>query len=313
MVPVVADANVLIRDVCANLRRPNVTALLGQAELGLIRVLVSARVASEVPSRMPRVAKEDTTLALELWRQRYLPLIRVVELDEAEPESAAIAEMLARVADDDPDDVPTAHLALLCAPCLVVTADRDLLDHGFGAPQWLDGVRASGDISAIDRSLWLTMQLSGVVVEQAARLTLAAGRLLGRSPLALGAALAAAFVAATDGRPLVAAASAATKARGARAIASASDLALALSARRAAGMVALADHVLPPLADPPLAARLASRLGRAPHPVPVATVASAEPTIAQSALRQALRRHPAFVSVHGRGWQLGSTDHRAAT
>ena len=93
-IPVVADANVLMKDVCANLRRSRATALLGLLREGRIRLSITDRVAHEVPTRMHRVAGKGLDRALWLWNERYLPLARVVTLSEVEvePEISALLD-----------------------------------------------------------------------------------------------------------------------------------------------------------------------------------------------------------------------------
>lgn len=303
VIPAIVDANVLIRDVCANLRRSRVTALLGQAEADLLRLLITDRVAEEVPTRLHRLARERTEEAKALWCERYLPRTRVVAIAD-HPPAERLAGLLAGVASDDEDDVPTAHLALLCAPCVVLTSDDDLLAHGFGAPEWLTGLRASGELSAIDSGLWISARLTELGVEGIGRGIIALGRVLARNPLALGGVLGAALFAATEGRPALTSASARARQRLLSAVLTMAGHLQALDRKRTQLTTLLAPHMLAELREPPLDAQIAGHLARAPAPVPLATLAEGLGGD-RSEVQQALRNNPAFVVVPGHGWQLG--------
>ena len=51
---------------------------------------------------------------------------------------------------DDADDLPTAALALLVAPAVVLSDDHDLVDHGFaGQTAW---TQAAGDVLIVARA-----------------------------------------------------------------------------------------------------------------------------------------------------------------
>jgi hypothetical protein len=303
VVPVVADANVLIRDVCANLRRPAVTALLGQLEAGMVRVLITPRVAHEVETRMVRVARDQLRPALDLWHTRYRPQVRVVDPDIDEETAACFAPLLARVRDTD--DAPTAQLALLCAPCLVVTSDNHLLRAGFGAPEWLQGLRASGELSDLDRSLWMSAQLTGAVLQESVRGLAAAARALTASPWVLGLVLGVAFFAVTEGRPTLVRARRAVGGRTGDAALGLARFAEALAQQRALRQQLLGPHLLPPLHAPPPVTRLVARLASAPQPLPLAVLASELPELPVSHVRVLLQTTPGFCVARGRGWQLG--------
>ena len=305
VIPAILDANIVIRDVCANLRRSQVTALLGQAEAGMLRLLITDRVAEEIPARLHRLARERTAEAQTLWRERYLPQVRVVTIAD-HPLPERFAGLVARVADDDEDDVPTAHLALLCAPCVVLTADHDVLAHGFGAPEWLAGLRASGELTVIDSTLWTTARLTELAVEGLGRGFIALGRMLSRNPLALGGVLGVALFAATDGRPAVANASGTARRRLTSAVIHIAGQLQKLDHKRTHLSSRLAPHVLAALKEPTLEAQIAGRLARAPVSLPLARLAEeldADPLQVQ----QVLRDHPACVLVAGGVWQLGCT------
>jgi len=313
IVPAVVDANVLISDVWATLRRPAPTALIGQAEARMLRLLITPQVAHEVETRMHRVADERTDEALELWHARYLPVIRIV--DPGHPGAShvdaigdpSIAALVGRVAARDADDAPTAHLALLCAPCLVLTKDADLLDEGFGSPEWLTGVRSSGELADLDKTVWFAMNVSFVAGEELSRRAIAVARAVALSPMAISVAIAAATLVLALRHTWVRSCPGTARARAMAAIDLAVEVADYVAARRAALQDALAPHVVAPTRERSDVARVAARLAIAPSPEPLAQIAAAVPDAHPDRVRELLRSEPAFSVVRGRGWQLGTT------
>jgi hypothetical protein len=319
--PVIADANVLIRDVLANLRRPKDTALLGLAEAGYARLLGTETVASEVDEHLARVAgKARATAAFQLWRSRYLPVIRWV----AEPGtlllgSPAAEARVAGVAARDIDDVPTAQLGLLCAPALLVTADRDLLDHGFGATEFVAALVATGQLSQLDGSLLIGLRLTGISVESAGRAVVAAGRFLARSEWMWGAALGTVAYVVAHQRSVLRERGREVQAAGRKVGKGVAEVLTVFFEQRQAHINALADCLVEPLADPTIGSTLCRELARTPAPVPAAalhrrvgaTLGSLD--VDERAVRATLRGSEAFVLVQGQGWQLGETRSVAST
>lgn len=311
LIPAVVDANVLISDVCSVLRRRRATALIGQAATKMVRLLCTPRVVSEVETRMHRQARGQTADALALWRTRYVPHVRAV--DPGEPEDDRIVAALAPVMANDADDVPTAHLAVLCAPCLVLTKDRDLVDAGFGAPEWLTGLRSSGEVATMDAGIQALTYMSAGAVAGTGWVAWQAARAVARSPVLTGAALALALAALTDGRPVLARQVTALRARTSglldTVVAGGEDVAL----RRSNLLATLMPYVLQPLHDPPTYTRVAAHLARAEQPVPAAALADALGGLPLDGLRGILRAGAAFTLAPGRGWQLGATAPRTSS
>lgn len=278
--------------------------MLGLAEEGYIRLVVTDRVAREVPTRMKRLLKARTSEGLEVWRDRYLPLIDVVSVDRHPPE-AELAPRVAPVAEADPDDAPTAYLALLCAPCAVLTKDKHLVRHGFGSRQWLTGLQANGRLGEFDRmvhngadSMARLLGVAGIGGFYGARRVVA-------SPILAGFAIAATFFLLTDGRRIAERGWGRARSGLSRAAEGVGQGVLRLETQRAELLEVLAPYVVQPVPDPPLVCRLAARLARSPEPLSIEALARAERESAAT-VRTALRAHPAFVVSPGRGWRLGA-------
>jgi hypothetical protein len=308
-IPVVADANVLIKDVCANLRRSAPTALFGLLVSGRIRLLITDRVAHEVPTRMHRVARRSVDRALWLWNERYLPLIRVVAVSDVAPESE-IDVLLGGVRAQDLDDLPTAYLGLLCAPCAVITEDRDLLDHGFGAPEWVSALRASGKLGDLDQVLFYGANATSALIEGSAVGLFRLARRMAGSPVAAGFVLALVLFGLTDGRPHASAQIERSKPTAARILDGLGRFVEGVAAQRGALLSELGPCTLAPLSARPLAARLAARLATSADPLSIAELARLEGH-EEDEVRALLRAHPAFEVVRGRGWQIGCVENVA--
>jgi predicted nucleic acid-binding protein len=126
--PLVADANVLNRDVIRAARTGKRTILLNAANSGLLRLFVADHVLAEVvehAGRMAQRAKVSTGAYLECWQKQYLPLLRLVEVRDGLLGAAeqARVDLLAAgpAAMRDPDDVPTAVLTLQLGAVLLST------------------------------------------------------------------------------------------------------------------------------------------------------------------------------------------------
>lgn len=304
LIPVVADANILIKDVCANLRRSRTTALLGLLLEGRIRVLITDRVAHEVPTRMGRVARENVDDALAVWNDTYLPLVRVVQVSELEAEPE-LAPLLEGVRAEDPDDVPTAYLGLLCAPCAVISEDSDLLDHGFGAREWVSTLRASGELGDLDLRLFHGANATVGLIQVASIGIFRVARLTASSPVAAGLLVALLAIGLADGRPAVAAQIQRVKPPVDRVVGGFGGLLEGIATQRAGFLDALSPATLTPASNAPLVAHLAAHLATSVDPLSIAELSVREGREPVE-VGAALRGHPAFESVNGRGWQLGN-------
>jgi hypothetical protein len=82
----------------------------------------------------------DPPEVVGVWEELLRPHLRVVDLAVREHLDPRLRGVLA----DDPDDLPTAALALLVAPAVVLSDDADLVDNGFAGQAWW--TQAAGDV-----------------------------------------------------------------------------------------------------------------------------------------------------------------------
>jgi predicted nucleic acid-binding protein len=132
--PVVVDANWLRNDLLRFFLRQEQTIMLTAANSGLLRLYCARHVLDEVDEHHATWAlAKDLPAAdvLHSWRQNYLPLLRRVD----PPIGLLTADEQARI--DvlhvrDPDDVPSATLALLLQAPLV-SGDKRLTQAVYGS------------------------------------------------------------------------------------------------------------------------------------------------------------------------------------
>ena len=172
--PVVIDANVLRNDIRRACRTGQRTVLVTAANAGFIRLFCAEHVYEEVIGHSGdwtadgQVSREDF---LRRWLLEYLPLIRIVPVGEGHLAWLSPAE-LARVRHlgqpgQDPDDVPSAVLALLLEafflsedgkPLRAVYSDADLSGHR----EWVNILKAGGDAGQLGKTLTLAANLTAL-------------------------------------------------------------------------------------------------------------------------------------------------------
>ncbi len=114
--PIVADANRLGNDILYACRRDQRTTLVTAANAGLFRLFCAQHVIDEVwekSAEWTQGSPVSRAAFLRCWLTEYLPLIRVVR--EPLPDDLFTPAEFARIAElarVDPDDVPSAKLAL---------------------------------------------------------------------------------------------------------------------------------------------------------------------------------------------------------
>lgn len=135
--PVVFDANALILDVIHNaLPDKKPSALMDAVMVGTARLYGKPDLLDEVAEHLPQVAARKAhdlarvheVLAFYASRIRLVDPAGVVIPDTA----ARFAAVDARRAPGGRTDEPTARLSRILDPSILLTADRDLLDNGFG-------------------------------------------------------------------------------------------------------------------------------------------------------------------------------------
>jgi hypothetical protein len=123
--PVVVDADVLSRSVDYAIRKGYAPAVVGKASPAYanfsgVVLFVTERVYEETLARFPEiaVARGVSVEAVErTWDSLFVGRVRVVGMDV----DLVSDERVSEVARRDPDDAPTAALAVLLAPCILLT------------------------------------------------------------------------------------------------------------------------------------------------------------------------------------------------
>jgi hypothetical protein len=203
--PLIPDANALIEDIVHYARRQQATGrgysrLTLLTGIGVARAFVPAHIPDKVDVHLERAAEDcdlDVELAYEIWNTVLRPLLTMVDLwaitDTDDPRVLTVPAV-------DPEDAPVAQLAVMLAPALLLTRDRHLLDAGLGAAKWADALGLVQQIAAADSMVNSTVTLTAVSVWGAGLALKHAGRVLARSPILIGVALAVIFMLLTDWR-----------------------------------------------------------------------------------------------------------------
>ena len=143
---VVLDTKAVINSACYRVRtgRPGrLEQAILLSPLGLVPLVAPRHVIEEVDRHLAARAVDealDPGEVARVWNERLRPHIRVVDLAIRDHLDPRLRGVLA----DDPDDLPTAALALLVAPAVVLSDDHDLIDNGFAGQAWW--TKAAGDV-----------------------------------------------------------------------------------------------------------------------------------------------------------------------
>jgi hypothetical protein len=170
--PVVIDANVLRNDILRACRTGKRTVLVTAANAGLFRLFCAEHVYGEVIEHSGDWTAEGPVtreVFLREWLLEYLPLIRVVRFDEGQlawlaPDELARIRLLDQP-DQDPDDVPSATLALLLE-AFFLSGDRKALRAVYGDAdlsghrQWVSILKAGGDAGELGKTLALAVNMT---------------------------------------------------------------------------------------------------------------------------------------------------------
>jgi predicted nucleic acid-binding protein len=162
--PMVIDANALRDELLRTTRMNQRTILCNAANSGVLRLFCAAHVVEEVHKHAAEWATTqglDPAAVQAVWETSYLPLLRCVAIPQPLT-TARENERLAVLANPtsrygDPDDVPTAALALLLgAPLLSKDASplRAVYGEGFdhlAHAHWLRALSAGGDLGPLSQ------------------------------------------------------------------------------------------------------------------------------------------------------------------
>ena len=169
--PVIADANVLSRDVLRACKQSQHTVLVNTVNSGMLRLYCARHVVDEMEEYADSWA-DDWGVPREhfrdRWATRYLPLIRVVPVERGllSREEQDRIDLLDHgpAAMCDPDDVPSATLALQLGGFFLSRDSKPLRAvYGPGADlsrhrDWLTALQCGGDAA-------MTIQVSQVAVK----------------------------------------------------------------------------------------------------------------------------------------------------
>lgn len=140
--PCVVDTNVVMRDVLRRARKGH-TALSMATQVGAITTFAAIHVIDEVTENLPELAcRQRVDNAMEVWKA-YSRSIKFIELPPEVPPD----ERVLQVAHHDKDDLPTAILVVMLAPCISLSEDPHLVDAGLASPEWLRLALSSRDIA----------------------------------------------------------------------------------------------------------------------------------------------------------------------
>ncbi|GAA3164025.1 hypothetical protein GCM10010531_15240 [Blastococcus jejuensis] len=132
-VPAVLDADALLSSIRHHALNDWPSRIARFSEGGRLPVLASEHVYWEVYKGLPKHAAE-TGLSIDALRAcfetAYLPHIRWVRVASGFGHDERVLLVT------DMTDVPTAHLASLIAPCVVLSEDKSLRRPGFAGNQW---------------------------------------------------------------------------------------------------------------------------------------------------------------------------------
>jgi hypothetical protein len=146
----VLDSGVIYDDIVYGLRHERETVLVSSARAGATRLFAAPHVYDEIYDHLDGHERRGVTreTVIARFESLYLPLIRFVDATCERPHPRAMP-----VWDADPDDGPTAELAVLLAPCVVLAVDPHLVDAGFGRDDWLTQVWSARELLGLDTVL----------------------------------------------------------------------------------------------------------------------------------------------------------------
>lgn len=171
--PVVVDANVLRNDILRACRTGQRTVLVTAANAGLLRLFCAEHVYLEVIEHSGDWTAGGPVTRdafLRAWLLEYLPLIRVVTVGEGHLSWLDLAELerIRHLAEpgQDPDDVPSAVLALLLE-AFFLSEDGNPLRAVYGVVpprhrEWVSILKAGGDAGELGKNFTLAVNITAL-------------------------------------------------------------------------------------------------------------------------------------------------------
>lgn len=147
-IPTVLDTSCVRTGLEFQLKKQRLPASLYAAQVGQTRLFMEHDTVIETLNHLPRFAEQLGVPVLDLQRlfaDHWLSLISVVKLPE---DLRQLDERALAVRDRDPDDYPTAALATLLSPCILLTHNhKDFYPLNVRMPsQGVDAVLASLEV-----------------------------------------------------------------------------------------------------------------------------------------------------------------------
>ena len=165
-IPVVLDTSCVRTGLHHQLAQGRVPATLHLAESGKARLFMEKETLIETWERLPRFANQmgvPLSQLCSLFGDHWLPLISVVSLSDAlrkvDPRATAVSAR-------DPDDYPTAALAALLSPCILLTGNhKHFAPLGVRTPtQGVDAILAVIEVRAGETQLQVATVLPAALV-----------------------------------------------------------------------------------------------------------------------------------------------------
>ncbi len=144
--PVVVDSSFFISETLRSTRSLHQSTFLEAIKSGVLRPFAAQHVWAEVPRKLEVATRKvhlDTELAVRIWWQEYVPRVRFVDVGGLTTSHATA--LLGR----DRSDIPTAVLARLLAPVVVLSSDPDLHDTGFAVQKYYRVVDSAGSLTVV--------------------------------------------------------------------------------------------------------------------------------------------------------------------
>lgn len=305
---VIADANALISDSMRSTRNlPCIMPTLARA--GVINLVTAEHIDAKVYMRLPEACQNshtDLVAATQAYEATLRPLLRVVAVGDLmldDPRVSAVALV-------DEEDRAVAQLAILLAPSMVLTMDKHLIAAGLGVPEWADALHKLKHLAELDDVVWGTASAVGLAVYLSILGVVEFGRLLARSPIALGLTLGAVLGALLFYRDEVRALRGQVHGRAGPALDRAAVKSAELFERRDAMHQLVEPKLVPPTLDETLEAMVARVLIQRREPLRGDQVHAQLPYSWREGydvrnVMDVLRSEPAFRLVRGHGWLLG--------
>ncbi len=260
-------------------------------------------------TRLPEACRNshtDFAAATQAYETILRPLLRLVAVGDLmldDPRVSAVALV-------DAEDRAVAQLAVLLAPSMVLTMDKHLIAAGLGVREWADALHKLKHLAEVDDLVWGTASGAAIAVYLSIGGVVQFGRLLARSPIALGLTLGAVLSALLFYRDEVRAWPGRVRERAGPALDKAAVKTAELFERRDAMHQLIEPKLVLPMPDEILEAMVARVLIQRREPLRGDQVHAQLPYAWRKAyevedVMDVLRSEPPFRLVRGRGWLFG--------